>query len=175
MRRATALGCWRIGWYFQPSLLSIRQSAEKSEGDGREGRTPAVFLVLSFHPVRSVLAIACVCATWPSAAWADDPRIDELARQLRDVQQQLNALKAAVPRTGEVVALLRSTTAQISDLHKRMDAETRVSMPNGRLIAVSSDGAFSLALRATVQFDAGYFAHDRMVVCPADRERPRRA
>jgi len=34
-------------------------------------------------------------------------------------------------------------------------------MPNGRLIAVSSDGAFSLALRATVQFDAGYFAQGR--------------
>jgi phosphate-selective porin OprO/OprP len=80
---------------------------------------------------------------------------------LRDVQHQLNALKAAVPRTGEVVALRRSTTAQFSDLHKRMDAQTRVSMPNGRLTAVSSDGAFSLALRATVQFDAGYFAQGR--------------
>jgi len=114
-----------------------------------------------------------VCATWPSAAWADDPRVDELAQQLRDVQRQLNELKAS--RKDEVVALRQSNAAQFSEVRRKVDAQTSVSMPNGRLTAVSFDGAFSLALRATVQFDAGYFAHDRMVVCPAGRERPHRA
>jgi phosphate-selective porin OprO/OprP len=127
---------------------------------GDKAELPAEFLV-SFHFSKLFLAMACACAAWPSAARADDTRVDELARQLRDVQRQLNELKTASSRTGEVVALRQSSAAQFADLHKRMDAQTRVGMPNGRLTAVSSDGAFSLALRATVQFDAGHFMQGR--------------
>lgn len=105
--------------------------------------------------------MACACVAWPSAVWADDPRVDELARQLRDVQRQLNELKTASSGSNDVAALRQSTAAQFSQLRKKTDAQTRVSMPNGRLTAVSADGAFSLALRGTVQFDAGYFSQGR--------------
>ena len=130
---------------------------------------------MSFHPAKLGRVLVCVCVAWPSTVWADDPRIDELSRQLRDVQRQLNELKAAHSRRDEVAVLRQSTEAQFADLHKRMDAQTRVSMPNGRLTAISPDGTFSVALRATVQFDAGYFAHDHKARCRADRALPRRA
>jgi phosphate-selective porin OprO/OprP len=105
--------------------------------------------------------LACACAAWPLAARANDPRVDELARQLRDVQDQLNALKAPHKDVAELKALQDATAAQMAQIHRAMDAQTHTSMPNGRFSVVSSDGAFSLALRATVQFDAGYFSQGR--------------
>ena len=118
----------------------------------------------------------CVCAAWPSAASADDSRVEELARRLKDIQQQLDQLKAGKADKGaEVKAVQKSTAAQFADLHKKMDAQARVRMPNGRLTVVSAEGDFSLALRATVQFDAAYFSHDRTVEYRADRARPRQA
>jgi len=105
--------------------------------------------------------MACICAAWPSAVWAEDARIDELARQLKDVQRQLDALKAASAHDDGAALKDLQRAAQFSDARKKMDAQTRVSMPGGRFSAVSADGAFSLALRATVQFDAGYFAQGK--------------
>ena len=119
--------------------------------------------------------MACACVAWPSAVWADDPRVDELARQLRDVQRQLKELKAAPSGSNDVAVLRQSTAAQFAQLRKKADAQTRVSMPNGRLTTVSADGAFSLALRGTVQFDAGYFSRDHKAGCRVDREGPRLA
>lgn len=130
---------------------------------------------VSFHNAKLCLMMACACAAWPSVALANDPRVDELARQLRDVQSQLNALKAAPAGGADLKALQDATAAQMAQLHKKMDAQTHISMPNGRLSVVSSDSAFSLALRATVQFDAGYFSHDRTLACLAGRARPHRA
>jgi phosphate-selective porin OprO/OprP len=128
--------------------------------EGEWGR-PSPRIFVSFHRAKLWLMMVCACAAWPSVALASDPRIDELARQLRDVQSQLSALKAPRKDAAELKALQDATAAQMAEIHKKMDAQTHVSMPNGRFSAVSSDGAFSLALRATVQFDAGYFSQGR--------------
>jgi len=105
----------------------------------------------------------CACAAWPSAASADDSRVEELARRLKEVQRQLDELKAAGGNdTGaEAKALKQNSAAQFAALHKKVKAGDRVSLPNGRLTVKSADGDFSMALRATVQFDAGYFSQGR--------------
>jgi phosphate-selective porin OprO/OprP len=85
-----------------------------------------------------------------------------LAQRLKNVQRQLDQLKAArTVRGAELEALKQSTAAQFADLHKKMVAKTNVNLPNGRLTVASGDGELSLALRATVQFDAGYFSQGR--------------
>jgi phosphate-selective porin OprO/OprP len=116
-----------------------------------------------FRLIRLSLVMLCACAARPSAASADDSRVEELARRLKEIQRQLDALKAARPadKGVELKALQQSTAAQFADLHKKMDAQSKVRMPNGRLTVVSADGDFSLALRATVQFDAAYFSQGR--------------
>lgn len=93
-----------------------------------------------------------------------DPRIGALEQQLRDVQQQLAEIKAASGDDSSAAAigdLKRSTPAAYADINSRFDAQTRVAIPNGRLTFASADGAFSLALRALVQFDYGYFAQGK--------------
>jgi phosphate-selective porin OprO/OprP len=109
------------------------------------------------------LVMLCACAAWPLAARADDSRVEELARRLKEIQQQLDALKAAKTpdKAAELKALQQNSAAQFADLHKRTHGQPKASMPNGRLTVVSADGDFSLALRATVQFDAGYFSEGR--------------
>ena len=93
-----------------------------------------------------------------------DPRIPLLEKQLRDVQQQLAEIKGARSdndTSGAVADLKRSTGAQYEDINNRFNQQTKVSLPNGRLSFATPDGAFSLALRGLVQFDAGYFAQGR--------------
>ena len=116
---------------------------------------------MSFRVIKHLVTTACVWAACSPSARADDARVEELARQLRDVQRQLQELKSPAHSRDEIAALRQSTATQFAELHKKVDAQTRLAMPNGRLSVVSSDGAFSLALRATVQFDAGYFAQGR--------------
>ncbi len=93
-----------------------------------------------------------------------DPRIGVLEQQLRDVELQLAEIKGsqgASDNSAAVVDLKRSTSSQYVDLNKRLDAQTRVGLDNSRLTVASADGAFSLSLRALVQFDEGYFAQGR--------------
>ena len=93
-----------------------------------------------------------------------DPRIGVLEQQLRDVQQQLAEIKGSQGQNdynAAVVDLKRSTSDQYVDINKRIDAQTRVGLDNGRLSFASADGAFTLSLRSLIQFDAGYFAQGR--------------
>jgi phosphate-selective porin OprO/OprP len=93
-----------------------------------------------------------------------DPRIGVLEQQLRDVQQQLQQIKQANgdnDYSGAVADLKRSTGAQYEDLNKQIAAQTRTTIPNGRLSFASADGQFSLAFRSLVQFDYGYFAQGK--------------
>lgn len=114
-----------------------------------------------FRLARLSLMMLCVPAAWPKAACADDSRVDELARQLRDVQSQLNALNVSRRDGAELKGVQDAAVAQVDQLHKRMDAQTHVSMTNGRFSAASSEGSFSFALRATVQFDVGHFSQSK--------------
>ena len=93
-----------------------------------------------------------------------DPRIGVLEQQLRDVQLQLREIKASQGDADSAAALAdlkRSTSAQYADVHNRLEALPKTSLSNGRLSFASADGAFTLALRALVQFDAAYFAQGR--------------
>ena len=90
-----------------------------------------------------------------------DPRIGVLEQQLRDIQQQLGEIKGAPDYSGAVLDLKRSTSDQYADINNQLAAQTKISTANGRVSFASPDGAFTLALRALVQFDAGYFAQGK--------------
>src|SRR5689334_16875035 len=85
-----------------------------------------------------------------------DPRIGLLEQQLRDVQQQLAEIKGAQNNTdfsAAVVDLKRSTSDQYADISKQLAGQNKVGLDNARLTVTSPNGAFSLSLRALVQFD----------------------
>jgi len=114
--------------------------------------------VALFHYVR--VAAICACA-WPYGAWAaDQDRVDALERKLHEAQSQLAQIKAARNSNdgAALKELQRGSTAQYARVKQRLDAQPRVGLDNGRLSVTSADGAFSMALRGTVQFDAAYFA-----------------
>ena len=93
-----------------------------------------------------------------------DPRIGVLEQQLRDIQLQLAEIKGGQSATDNSAALLdlkRSTSDQYADLNSRLTAQNKVSLDTGRLAVATSDGAYTLALRALVQFDIGHFAQGR--------------
>ena len=93
-----------------------------------------------------------------------DPRIGVLEQQLRDVQLQLREIKASQADLDSSAALgdlKRSTSAQYVDINNRLDAQPKTSISNGRVSFASVDGAFTLALRALVQFDTAYFAQGK--------------
>ena len=95
---------------------------------------------------------------------APDPRIGVLEQQLRDVQLQLKEIKASQADLDSSAALgdlKRSTSAQYADVNDRFAALPKTTLANGRVAFASADGAFTLALRALVQFDAAYLAQGR--------------
>lgn len=125
----------------------------------RVGRRNPVAL---FHYMR--VAGVCACAAWPhTASAADQDRVDALERQLHEAQGQLAEIKAAQhPVDGAALTQLqRDTAAQYGRVKHRLDSQPVVGLENGRLSVTSADGAFSLALRGTVQFDTAYFAQGR--------------
>ena len=122
----------------------------------------------------SLLAGAALAALAAPAFAADkkqplapqpDPRIGILEQELRDIKLQLAEIKGAhtdQPDYGAAVLdLKRSTSDQYADLNTQLAAQTKTSLPNGRLSFASADGAFTLALRSLVQFDYGYFAQGK--------------
>jgi len=97
-----------------------------------------------------------------------DPRIGALEQQLRDVQQQLTEIKGAQKASADdadnsaaLLDLKRSTSSQYVDINNRLDAQTKVSLPNGRLTFATADGAFALTVRSLIQFDYGYFSQGK--------------
>ena len=93
-----------------------------------------------------------------------DPRISVLEQQLRDVQLQLAQIKSRQDdrdNSATLSDLKRSTSEQVADINKRIAGQPRSNLGNGRFTVTSADGDFSLALRALVQFDMGYFAQGR--------------
>ena len=98
------------------------------------------------------------------AATTQDPRIGLLEQQLRDVQLQLRVIKAAQADAGSSAALgnlKRSTSAQYVDINNRLNAQPKASISNGRVSFASANGAFTLSLRALMQFDTSYFAQGK--------------
>jgi phosphate-selective porin OprO/OprP len=100
----------------------------------------------------------------PAPAPQPDPRIGVLEQQLRDVQRQLNEVKEAQASADNTAALLdlkRSTADQYADINNQIGALNKMALDNGRLAVATPDGSFTLALRALVQYDMGYFAQGR--------------
>lgn len=93
-----------------------------------------------------------------------DPRVELLEQQLHDVQRELAEIKAGQGQNDNSAALLdlkRSTSDQYADINNQLAARNTVTINNGRVTFATPDGAFNLALRSLVQFDAGYFAQGR--------------
>jgi phosphate-selective porin OprO/OprP len=110
------------------------------------------------------LAQSRKASTPPQKAERADPRIGVLEQQLRDIQQQLGEIKRTQGDSNSSAALAdlkRSTSAQYTDINNQLAGQTKVGIANGRPTFTSADGAFSLALRSLVQFDAGYFSQGR--------------
>ncbi len=104
-----------------------------------------------------MFALALLACAAPARA-AD---IDALERQLLDAQRQLAENKAAAPNNRAIDQLRKEMNESHGGLAKRLAAQPRTSLDNGRLTITSADGAFSLSLRSTVHFDAAYFAQGR--------------
>ena len=85
----------------------------------------------------------------PSASAAAPPNADDRLRALEDelanVQSQLGDLK-------------RSQSDQYGDVNRRFDTGVQIKLDNGRPTFTSADGDFSLAIRALVQLDWGYYS-----------------
>src|SRR5258706_1310010 len=123
-----------------------------------------ISILLAGAALVALSAPAVAAAKKQSAPPAPDPRIGVLEQQLRDVQQQLSEIKGsqgANDYSAAVVDLKRSTSDQYVDINNRLDAQTKVSLPNGRLSFASADGAFTLTLRSLIQFDYGYFSQGK--------------
>lgn len=105
-----------------------------------------------------------LAASSNAAAPVSDPRIGVLEQQLHDIQQQLADIRnqrSGVADTDAVADLKRTAARQYDDLNNQLGGMPRISAPNGRFTFTTADGEFSLALRALVQFDAGYFAQGK--------------
>jgi phosphate-selective porin OprO/OprP len=95
---------------------------------------------------------------------SQNPKIDALEQQLRDVEQQLAQIKAQQAdsdTSAAVVDLKRSTSDQYKDISDRLDNRTRVGFDDGRFTLASPNGAFTLSLKSLVQFDYGYFSQGK--------------
>ena len=132
--------------------------------DGVFMRRILVSLLLAGTAGAVLAGPAFAAAARKPAAATPDPRIGVLEQQLRDVQLQLREIKASQADADGSVALAdlkRSTSAQYVDINNQLAALPKTSISNGRFSFASADGAFTLALRALVQFDAGYFAQGK--------------
>jgi phosphate-selective porin OprO/OprP len=92
-------------------------------------------------------ALTALCVPLAAPAWADDGgRLAAAEQQLAAIRHEL-AVMAAAPsmRAG----------------HNAPAAAVRRSLDDGRFTLASADGDFSVSLRGTVQFDAGYFSQGR--------------
>jgi len=122
------------------------------------------FSVLLAGTALIALSTPGLAAEKKQSAPPPDPRIGLLEQQLRDVQQQLAEIKGAqnsADTSAAVLDLKRSTSDQYADVNSKFAAQSKVGLDNGRLTVTSANGAFSLSLRALVQFDVGYFAQGR--------------
>ncbi len=91
-------------------------------------------------------------------------QLDALQKQIQDLNAQTQQLKQNEANSDPARALgdlKRSTSDQYADLNKRIAALPKISVDNARLQVTSPDGRFSVALRALVQYDTGYFSQGR--------------
>ncbi len=111
-----------------------------------------------------VLAAWLLAASQPAIADTGDDkaRLDRLERELRETQRQLDRLrKKAQDERAAMAEIRQADAAHYGEIQTRLGKQPVAGFNRGRLTFTSADGAFSLALRATLQFDAGYFSQGR--------------
>jgi phosphate-selective porin OprO/OprP len=115
-----------------------------------------------------LLAGAALALSGTATLAQSDPRLPVLEQELRDVRAEIENLKKAQTDsksdTGSSAALAdfkRAAGDQYADINNQLAALPRVGLDNGRLTVASVDGRFTLALRALIQFDTGYFAQGK--------------
>jgi len=82
---------------------------------------------------------------------ATDAQIEQLNQSIHDLQAEVDDLK-------------RSQNAQYTDMRDQRAGDVQISFKNGRPTFKTSDGEFSLSLRALVQFDSAYYAQGKAPV-----------
>src|SRR3569623_294081 len=101
--------------------------------------------------MRRAVLVLCVTALLAAAPAGARDRLDVLEQQLHEAQAQLAELKAqGKDRSAALAQAKHDTDAHYADLKVRLGKDAAASFDHGRLTFVSPDGAFSLALRATV-------------------------
>jgi phosphate-selective porin OprO/OprP len=91
--------------------------------------------------------MASVCPAVAATASTDttDDRLKALQQELDDVNARLSDLK-------------RSQSDQYGDINRQFGSLIKVKLDNGRPTFTTADDNFSLAIRALVQFDWGYYS-----------------
>ncbi len=79
-----------------------------------------------------------------------DAKIQALENQIQDLSSQVEDLK-------------RSTGDQYTDVQNQQAAAVKVTLANGRPTISTADGNFTASLRATVQYDTGFYFQDNAV------------
>lgn len=109
-------------------------------------------------------ALFALTATAHAQVGAAQAQLDDIRRQVEALNAQVEALQKAQTQSGTSAALAdlkRSSADQYADISKRIAAQPKLALDNGRLTVTSADGDFSIALRALVQLDIGYFAQGK--------------
>jgi len=131
--------------------------------------------------IRRSLMLAAFMTSVAGAAMAATPvgaddkaaRIEQLESQFRDMQAELNQLRASGGVSSATVADMQARmdafNAALTDLKAQNDTNTAdiqtlkaplpvaVTLPNGKPALASSDGRFTANVRATIMFDAGRY------------------
>jgi len=95
-----------------------------------------------------------------------EAQLDKLSQQIADVQHvtadaKVEALQQQVQAlTAQVEDLKAGTASRFADTQKQISA-VAPGLKDGRPTLTSADGAFSIALRSIVQWDAGYYDQDK--------------
>jgi phosphate-selective porin OprO/OprP len=99
-----------------------------------------------------LLCGAALGAGQAQAGTSNSAAADEIAQRLAALQQQIDDLN------NTVADLKRSQSAQYADLQgAQSKQDTLFTMKNGRPVFRTSDGDFTLAIRALVQLDTAYY------------------
>jgi phosphate-selective porin OprO/OprP len=100
--------------------------------------------VLAFLFAAGMASISSAVAATATPDTTDD-RLKALQRELDDVNARLADLK-------------RSQSDQYGDINRQFGSLVKVKLDNGRPTFTTADDNFSLAIRALVQFDWGYYS-----------------
>jgi phosphate-selective porin OprO/OprP len=108
----------------------------------------AAFAAAALFVVTSAGAAGAAAASSSASNAATDAQIEQLNQSVRDLQAEVDDLK-------------RSQNAQYTDIQNQRGQDVQISFKNGRPTFKSSDGEYTLSLRALVQYDSAYYAQGK--------------